>query len=461
VVQGQWLTRRLNRILEYLDSKSPAFLHKYWRSLDPSSIKRRFLKGAFWNSAGAVSAQIFRMASAIFLARLLGKEGYGEYGMVISTLGMFGAFASLQQSASASVFVAQYRETDKPRTGKIIRLTFYITLVMAAGTGLIIFFISPSMSQGVLKNQHLTSSLRFAACLIFLTALNGALSGILTGFEAFKRLAYLSVITNFLSLPFIVVGALWLGLPGVFLGNILVQAVLTFVYYEDIRHRARANGIHINEHGYLSELKMVLLFSIPTMGASMISGPATWASNAFLVNQPGGYGELGIFQAAQQWRSAVLMLPSLINSSALPLLANAVSNRKSFVKTAWYNILSCGGLAIAAGLVFILFSKFIMSIYGKEFRGGTLVLALTVLMAVLQAVSQALTQVMISTNRVWTHFAVNAGLAGALVLFSYLWVPKGLAAGLALANAAAWGVMVLWQTFFVVKIMRDKKIITG
>jgi O-antigen/teichoic acid export membrane protein len=452
--QGQWITRRINRFLEFLASKSPAFISKYWLSLEPTSIKKRFLTGAIWNSAGALSARVFGMASSVFLARFLGKVGYGEYGMIFSTLGMFGPLASLQQAPSASVFVAKYREENKSRTGKIIKLTLYITFVMAAVTSAIIFFAAPYLSQNLLKNDHLTVSLRYASILMLVSALNGVLAGILTGFEAFKRLAFISVLANVMSLPFVIAGALWGGLPGVIMGMILVQGMLTFVYYEDMRKRARGEGIDLHHPGYLSELKMVLKFSLPTMGASMISGPATWAANAILVNQPGGYGEMGIFQAAQQWKTVVVLLPTLINTSALPVLANLSGHRQKFIQTVKYNVGSCAGLSLLTALGIILFSGFIMGIYGKDFRQGTWVLAFTVLAAVLQAISQSLTQVMISTNRVWANLFVNSGLAVAMVALAFLWVPKGLAVGLALAGLAAWGLVVLLQSFMVLRILR-------
>jgi O-antigen/teichoic acid export membrane protein len=294
-----------------------------------------------------------------------------------------------------------------------------------------------------------------------ISAFNAALAGILTGFEAFKRLAFITVLSNVISLPFVVAGALWGGLPGVIGGMILVQVILAFVYYNDLRHRAKGQDIHITQPGHLSELKMVLKFSIPTMAASMVSGPATWAANAILVNQPGGYGEMGIFQATTQWKSMVMMLPSLVNNSALPLLANAVTNRKNFIKTMKYNIGSCAGLSLAAALGFLLFSKFIMGIYGKDFRQGTAVLVVMIFMSVFQSVSQSLTQVMISTNRVWANFAVNTGLGAIMVGLAYLWVPKGLALGLAWANLGAWVAIVLWQSFIVWRIVQKDQLMAS
>jgi O-antigen/teichoic acid export membrane protein len=353
--------------------------------------------------------------------------------------------------------VAQNREKNKKKAGKIIKLTLVITLVMGFVTGLVIFFGAHYLSKNILNNGQLTTALRWASLLIVFNAFNSAFYGILTGFEAFKRLAFITLLSSFISLPLVIAGVYWEGLPGLIVGMIAAQIILTIIYYEDLRGRTKGNHININEPNYGSELRLVLAFSLPTMAASMVSGPANWASNAILVNQPGGYGEMGIFQAAQQWKVAVMLIPSLINTSALPVLSNAKFNPKQFAQAVKYNIGACAGLSMLTAIGIILFSKFIMGFYGQAFKAGSMVLIITVLMAVFQSISQALTQVMISTNRVWANMAVNVGWALIMVALAVLWVPKGLAVGLACASLAAWFVIVVWQSIMVIKIIDLKK----
>lgn len=455
--KGHWIINQINHLLKYLESKSPSYFRNYWKQLEPSSVKKRFLHGAFWNSIGAFLARVLAMVTSIIIARFLGKEGFGEYGMIFSTLGMFGPLAGLQQSSSASVFVAQNREKDKKKAGKIIKLTLVITLVMGFVTGLIIFFSAPYLSKNLLNNGQLITALRWASLLIVFNAFNSAFYGILTGFEAFKRLAFITLLSSFISLPLVIAGVFWEGLPGLIAGMIVAQIILTVIYYEDLRGRTKGGQININEPHYGSELRLVLAFSLPTMVASMVSGPATWASNAILVNQPGGYGEMGIFQAAQQWKVAVMLIPSLINNSALPVMSNSRFNQKEFAQAVKYNIGACAGLSFLTAIGIILFSKFIMGFYGQAFKTGSMVLIITVLMAVLQSISQALTQVMISTNRVWANMAVNIGWALVMVVLAFFWVPKGLAVGLVSASLVSWFVIVLWQSTMVVKIINEKK----
>jgi len=47
----------------------------------------------FWSMAGAVISRGLMLVASIFVARMLGKTGFGELGMIQSTVGMFGVFA--------------------------------------------------------------------------------------------------------------------------------------------------------------------------------------------------------------------------------------------------------------------------------------------------------------------------------------------------------------------------------
>ena len=54
-----------------------------------SDIARRISKGAFWSFTGTALGKFFVLLTGIVCARILGKEGFGELGIIRSTLGMF------------------------------------------------------------------------------------------------------------------------------------------------------------------------------------------------------------------------------------------------------------------------------------------------------------------------------------------------------------------------------------
>jgi len=65
-------------------------------------LESRFLKGAFWLVGGTIIAQALSMLASFVTARLLGRVGVGEVGIVISTLGAFGIFAGFGLGLTAT-----------------------------------------------------------------------------------------------------------------------------------------------------------------------------------------------------------------------------------------------------------------------------------------------------------------------------------------------------------------------
>lgn len=55
-------------------------------------LAARFARGASWSLAGMGAAQALAVIASIVTARLLGKVGFGEFGMVTGTVGAFGSW---------------------------------------------------------------------------------------------------------------------------------------------------------------------------------------------------------------------------------------------------------------------------------------------------------------------------------------------------------------------------------
>ena len=74
----------------------------------------RLARGVFWSMAGAVISRGLMLAAWVLVARMLGKTGYGELGMIQSTVGMFGVFAGFGLGLSATKHVAEFRRCELP-----------------------------------------------------------------------------------------------------------------------------------------------------------------------------------------------------------------------------------------------------------------------------------------------------------------------------------------------------------
>ena len=146
---------------------------------------------------------------------MLGKQGFGGLGVVQSTVGMFQVFASFGLGLTATKYVAEFRNVDPARAGRIISLSF----LAAVATGLVIMvpliIFAPWLAQHALAAPALAGPLRMGSLVLLLSALCGAQTGVLSGFEEFKTIARINLLSGLANFPLMVAGAYLWGLPGV------------------------------------------------------------------------------------------------------------------------------------------------------------------------------------------------------------------------------------------------------
>src|ERR1035437_1760311 len=151
------------------------------------SLRGRFARGAVWSLIGAVISQGSNLAASVITARLLGREQFGEYGMIQSTVGMLGVFAGLGLGVTATKYVAEFRTLNPERAGRIIALGCAVAIVLGGLLALCLLAYAPVLAAKTLHAPGLADELRIASLLLFFNALNGAQTGALSGLEALDR----------------------------------------------------------------------------------------------------------------------------------------------------------------------------------------------------------------------------------------------------------------------------------
>jgi O-antigen/teichoic acid export membrane protein len=206
------------------------------------------------------------------------------------------------------------------------------------------------------------------------------------------------------------------------------------------------------------ELYVLWQFSLPVALAGAVVGPVNWVCNTLLVNRPGGYSEMGLFSAANQWRMAILFVPSMVGRVVLPMLSNLNGSeaRTSYRKILRISIILNGGTGLAMALPIALLASGIMRSYGKGFEEGRWVLLCLVFSAVLMAVNNVVGQAIVSKGRVWLGFLLNLCWASALLVISWSLIQRGYGAfGLALATLIAYALHTVWQSVYLGHTLRE------
>jgi O-antigen/teichoic acid export membrane protein len=410
------------------------------RELAPAgSLRARFALGAFWSLAGAVVSRGFLLLAAVACARFLGKEGFGALGMIQSTAGMFGVFAGLGLGLTATKYVSEFRRQDRMRAGRILALSGSAALVSGGVITALMILLAPYLAQHLLASPQLAGPLAIGSGLTFFGAINGYQTGALAGFEAFETIARANIFAGLASFPLIVLGVWRGGLQGAVWGCVASLAINWALNNRALHRECASANIFSQFASCHRELSVLRSFILPAFLASSAVGPAMWVCNAWLVRQPHGYAQLGIYTAADKWRLLILFVPTSVFTMVLPMLSNlhGESNVAGFQKVFRANLQLNASLALFGALLIAAFAVPIMTVYGDSFRSGRAVIVVLAFSAVPEVLNSILGQPLIAAHRMWWRFAFDLLLVAVLMGLASVFIPKWGALGLAASYGLA------------------------
>ncbi len=437
----------------------PQSLRKYVDMIEASPLGYRLARGAFWSLSGAVISRALALLASIIAARYLGQNDYGELGIIQSTVGMFAVFAGFGMGLTSTKHVAEFRKSDPAKTGYIIALSSVVAVITGVIMSLLLLIFAPWLAAKTLAAPHLSSLLRIGSGLLLLGAIAGAQTGVLAGFESFKAIAKVNFISGVISFPLMVGGVLMGGIVGAVWALIATIAVNVLANFVMIKKETRKAGIIINYFGCMREWQVLWSFSLPAVLSSAMVAPVSWICNAILVNQQYGYAEMGIFNAANQWFTALLFLPGIVSQTALPIMSERLGNNDthSSGKLLYSAIKINAVILIPIFIVCSFLSPFIMQMYGEDFKSAWPTLIIILFTAGLLGIQMPVGHVIAASGRMWTGFIMNIGWGGAFILISWLLVNRG-ALGLASARAGAYIIHAIWTFAFAYYAIRGNRI---
>lgn len=439
---------KLNKIFLTIYSILPAVLQKLWKQVSESDIGSRIVNGAFWSLTGSVISQGLILIASIVVARILGKIEFGELGMIRSTVNMFAVFAGFGLGLTATKYIAEFRTKDKIKTGKIIGLTTLFAGATGAIIAITILISAPFLAERTINAPHLTNEIRLGAVMLFFSAINGAQTGTLAGFEAFKTIAKVNLISGLSAFPIQIGFTLLFGLRGSVIGFGVSFLILWILNFIAVRKESYKYGINIQFKNSWIEWPVLYKFSLPALLSGLMVSPLIWACNAMLVNQPKGYEEIAIFDAANQWRNAILFIPSILSQITLPLLSDS-DNQSQFNRILKLNVAINFFVSFSIAILLSLFSSLIMKTYGKGFAEGDIVLIILSFSTVLISINAVIGQAIVSKGKMWIGFTFNLIWGIILLTSSFILLKLGYGAlGLAYSFFISYIAHSIIQTIF-------------
>jgi O-antigen/teichoic acid export membrane protein len=348
----------------------------------------------------------------------VGKEAFGALGILQSTAGSLGIFASLGLGMAATKYIAQLRTVDAARAGRIAALTLVVALLSGGTAGAALFLFAPWLATHTMNAPNLLSHLRIASGLVVASVLNGAQIGVLTGLEAFGAIAGVNALRGILSVLIGVVAVWRWGLSGAVVALLICSGAGCCLSQVTLNRVCRQVGLKLPIRGLWREWPILWRFCLPAWLSSAIVGPVIWGASAILVNTSGGYGQMGIFNAANQWRNATLFLPAVLSQPLLPIFADLHRRQPAECRQLmWVSVAAVGLLSAIVAVPICIASPWIMALYGNRFRQSWPVLCILTASTIPAACCGVIGQVIVGCGKLWTGFAMN--LLWAVVLISF------------------------------------------
>jgi O-antigen/teichoic acid export membrane protein len=398
-------------------------------------VTDKLLRGFFWSFIGT-GARFLALAGSMVTARLLGKETYGEIGMIQSTIYLLGTFTGFGLGITTTKHVAALKEIEPERTGRIIALTNMVAIVSGTTMAVFCLLAAPWIADKALNAPKLADELRLGAFILLFSALLGVQAGTLSGLQNFKAIAKINIYQGIFLFPLSVVLILIWDLKGAVL-SLVFQTIIGVILSSRIISKECANlGISVNFRHAWSEKQILWNFSLPAFLAASMAAPVNWAVRSILVHQDNGYAEMGLFNAAQQIGQVMSFVPLIVGQVTVPFFSEIyeLNNQKYFIKAINYNLRSVWTIGLVFNFLIIGFAQVIMLLFGRNFQEGEAVLTVLTCSTVFLLIGNTLGQGLIGAGKIWINFSMNFSWALIILPAAYYLTPLYGAFGLALAS---------------------------
>lgn len=430
----------------YLNSIAQTFLPApLYKRLAASSIAKRLARGSLWSLFGSVISRLLVLAAMIVVARVLGRERFGEFGLIQATLGVVGLMAGLGLGGTVTRFVAQHAAAEPDRAGRVIALVTSVSIGAVVFAAALLVAASGPIARAVLEAPHLQTALVLGVLLMAATAFRGIQNGVLAGLEKFDLIARLNILDGVVALVAMAVLAYFYGVEGALLGLASGALAVWVVGRIVMTRELSARGIAVRYAGCRADWRILTGYSLPSLLANLVATPVLWFCMTLLARTPDGYAQLGTYNAAYQWHGPMVFIPMILMSVSIPVLVQeweAGRRERSRKVTLWI----CGLLlAISLPPVVLLsfLSPWVMNLYGPGFAAGAMVLVLLLAAAPLHGISKITTGALMAMNRAWWVLIANAIWGAGLIGFAVTLVPANGALGLAQAFLFAHMIMIV------------------
>ncbi len=363
----------------------------------------KLFKDSFWAVFGNGLGNALLLLAGIIIARFLGKDLYGEYGLVKTTMFHVAAFATFGLGFTSTKFIAEYVRKDESSLRSIIKASLSITLLFSSLMCLLLFGFANILADFI-SEPRLAISFRFLGLVIIFRAINTTSFGLLGGFKAYQKVGINNIVSSLFMLLACVPLTCYFGVKGSLFALLLSQFLLS------IQNLFCLRRIYLQLPDNQPEplfTKILLKFSLPVAMQEFTYTICTWGCSLILTKYS-SLGELGIYSATAQWKAIILFIPSLLSNVVLSYLSSVAGDSKRHSDMLNKMLLINFVCILLPFIIVFLLSGFITSFYGETFSGMQVVLNISIFSTIFMCLAQVFQSCLISEGKNWALFIARA-----------------------------------------------------
>jgi O-antigen/teichoic acid export membrane protein len=387
------------------------------------SLLKKILSSSLWLLIGNSIGRLAMFLANIFAARMLSQEAFGQFAMIRNTISSIESLISGTLGSTIIKKVAQTSHEEKENLPYILSTIFILNIIISLTISIFMFLGADFIVEKFfLNNTNLINALYIGIFILLATTFSTLIQNILIGFEEFKKLATLSIITSTASIPTIFLLIYFFKFYGALIGIVFYftfDYFIKYIYYKKLNTKTKFN---IEE--FKKESKKILLFSTPLLLAVIINSFSFWYARVLIVNKTESFNDIAIFDAAFQWLSIIMIITGATTSVVLPMLSKNLTDKKKlsnvFLTNLYVNLI----ISIFISFLFFIFSKNIMSVYGINYIKGSSTLEILSITSIFFTLATIYNRYMVSISKTWLLFF--AAFIGSVFMFTFLLIQKNL-----------------------------------
>jgi O-antigen/teichoic acid export membrane protein len=341
--------------------------------LSLSPHMREIVRGASVAFILKVVAAFLNFAFNVVLARMLGVEGSGAYFLALTIVTIAATIGRVGMNNALIRFIASsVQEEDWKSVKGVYQKGIGIALLFSAGILLVLFFLSPLLAVKVFRDETLIQPLRLMSLSVVPAALFYLYAQLLKGL---KRIRDAVLVESVLVYVFAILGVFLLSrwqVVGAVTAYLLATSLTWLMGWLLWRSQTLSKLKHVQGH---FETEKLLKSSIPMFWVTLFQLAILWSST-LMIGMWTTKADVGVFSAANRTALLVSFVLLAVNSISAPKFAALFSagNIRALGHTARNTSKIMILFATPVLLVFLLFPKWVLAIFGHDFIEGSLVL---------------------------------------------------------------------------------------